>query len=142
MKRRSKRRLAPTTRVDGVAGKRKRFRSGYARAFFGKTFSRRKNFYQTQQQPKQRKIELTTRRLFFSLSLELQKRSMRSRQERADAVRWLVSLESTVRARGDLHKGTRPQAHKAQDSSNYNKHNTKIEGGDFTLAGLHSRPRT
>ena len=55
MKRRSKRRLAPTTRVDGVAGKRKRFRSGYIREFFGKTFSRRENFYQKQQQQKQRK---------------------------------------------------------------------------------------
>ena len=40
MKLRSKRRLAPTTRVDSVAGKRKRFRSGYAREFFGKTFNR------------------------------------------------------------------------------------------------------
>ena len=139
MKRRSKRRLAPTTRVDGVAGKRKRFRGGYSLAKLlagGKTFTRHNSSKNSG------KIELTTRRLFFSLSLELQKRSMRSRQERADAVRWLVSLESTVRARGDLHKGTRPQAHKAQDSSNYNKHNTKIEGGDFTLAGLHSRPRT
>ena len=71
MKRRPKRRLAPTARVDGVAGKRKRFRSGYIREFFGKTFSRRENFYQKQQQQKQREIELTTRRLFFSLSLEL-----------------------------------------------------------------------
>ena len=113
MKRRSKRRLAPTARVDGVAGKRKRFRSGYIRDFFGKTFSRRENFYQKQQQQKQRKIALTTRRLFFSLSLELQKRNMRSRQERAGAVRRLVSLESEVRARGDLHMGTRPEAHKA-----------------------------
>ena len=113
MKLRSKRRLAPTTRVDSVAGKRKRFRSGYIREFFGKTFSRRENFYQKQQQQKQRKIALTTRRLFFSLSLELQKRNMRSRQERAGAVRRLVSLESEVRARGDLHMGTRPEAHKA-----------------------------
>ena len=111
MKLRSKRRLAPTTRVDGVAGKRKRFRSGDIREFFGKTFSRRENLYQRQQQQKQQKIELTTRRLFFSLSLELQKRSMRSRQERAGAVRRLVSLEPGVRARGDLHKGTRPEAH-------------------------------
>ena len=141
MKRRPKRRLAPTARVDGVAGKRKRFRSGYIREFFGKTFSRRENFYQKQQQQKQREIELTTRRLFSSPSLELQQRNMRSRQERAGAVRGLVSLESAVRARGDLHKGTRPEAHRDQDCSNYNKHNTKIEGGDFTLAGLHSRSR-
>ena len=99
MRRKSKGRLAPTTRVDGVAGKRKRFRSGYIREFFGKTFSRRENFYQKQQQQKQREIELTTRRLFSSLSLELQKRSMRSRQERAIAVRGLVSLESAQGAR-------------------------------------------
>ena len=39
----------------------------------------------------------------------------------------------------------RPQAHKAQGSSNYNKHNTKIKGGDFTLAGftlVHEREYT
>ena len=102
----------------------------------GKTFTRHNSSKNSG------KIEFTTRRLFFSLSLELQKRSMRSRQERAGAVRGLVSLESAVRARGDLHKGSRPEAHKAQDFSNYNKHNTKIKGGDVTLAGLHSRPRT
>ena len=128
MKRGSKRRLAPTTRVDGVAGKRKRFRSGYIREFFGKTFSRRENFYQKQQQQKQREIELTTRRLFFSPSLELQKRNMRSRQERAGAVRRPVSLESEVRARGDLHKGTRPEAHRDQGSCNNNKRNAKARG--------------
>ena len=65
---------------------------------------------------------------------------MRSRQERAGAVRRLVSLESGVRARGDLHKGTRPEAHKEQGSCNNNKRNAKAEGGDFTWAGLHSRP--
>ena len=48
---------------------------------------------------------------------------MRSRQERAGAVRKLVGLESEVRAREDLHKGTRPEAHKGQDSCNNNKHN-------------------
>ena len=142
MKRGSKRRLAPTTRVDGVAGKRKRFRSGYIREFFGKTFSRGENFYQKQQQQKQREIELTTRRLFSSPSLELQQRNMRSRQERAGAVHRLIILESGVRAHGHLHKSTRPEAHKEQDSCNNNKRNAKSEGGDFTLAGLHSRPST
>ena len=142
MKRGSKRRLAPTTRVDGVAGKRKRFRSGYIREFFGKTFSRRENFYQKQQQQKQREIELTTRRLFPSPSLELQQRNMRSRQERAGAVHRLIIPESGVRAHGHLHKSTRPEAHKEQGSCNNNKRNAKSEGGDFTLAGLHSRPST
>ena len=136
MKRRSKRRLAPTTRVDGVAGKRKRFRSGYTREFFGKTFTRHNSSKNSG------KIELTTRRLFFSPSLELQQRNMRSRQERAGAVRRLVSLESGARARGDLHTGTRPEAHKEQGSCNNNKRNAKSEGGDFTLAEPHSRPST
>ena len=104
--------------------------------------SRREKFYQRQQQQKQREIELTTRRLFFSPSLELQERNMRSRQERAGAVRRLVSLESGARARGDLHTGTRPEAHKEQDSCNNNKRNAKAEGGDFTLAEPHSRPST
>ena len=92
----------------------------------GKTFTRHNSSKNSG------KIELTTRRLFFSPSLELQQRNMRSRQERAGAVRRLVSLESGVRARGDLHKGTRPEAHKEQDSCNNNKRNAKSEGGDFT----------
>ena len=141
MKRGSKRRLAPTTRVDGVAGKRKRFRSGYGNSLV-KTFSRGENFYQKQQQQKQREIALTTRRLFSSPSLVLQQRNMRSRQERAGAVHRLIIPESGVRAHGHLHRSTRPEAHKEQDSCNNNKRNAKSEGGDFTLAGLHSRPST
>ena len=69
MKRRSKRRLAPTTRVDGVAGKRKRFRGGVGIGIpFGKTFGPEVKILPGTTAAKTAKIELTTPVIFLSLS--------------------------------------------------------------------------
>ena len=140
MKRRSKRRLAPTTRVGGVAGKRKRFRGGVGIGIpFGKTFGPEVKILPGTTAAKTAKNRAHYAG-YFSLSLyDEQSRARCEGERREQAAR---PSGSTVRAYEEDATRLRPQAHKAQDSCNNNKRNAKSEGGDFTLAGLHSRPRT
>ena len=81
-------RLAPTTRVDGVAGKRKRFRGGYSLAKLlagGKTFTRHNSSKNSG------KIEFTTRRLFFlSLTRATEGEHAADKRERALYAGWSV----------------------------------------------------
>ena len=59
MKLRSKRRLAPTTGVDSVAGKRERSRAGWVLEYLGKTFGPEVKLLPGTTAAKTAKIELT-----------------------------------------------------------------------------------
>ena len=108
--------MAPTARVDSVAGKRKRFRSGYAREFFGKTFSRGVKLLPDTTAAKTAEKSSSLRAGYFSLSHSSYRRGAcaADKRERALYAGWSVwspkseHVETYTRAR-DL-KLTRSRA--------------------------------